>query len=171
MKSHESAGYRPRGQNDASPNGQETIGERDQHSINLAEEFLQSNASLLNQGCGTDDHDRYEAHLQEVFKVPKSPTVRGLASRPEASSLVRAQKPTLVKQEAVVNSQEASSTEVVVRKTPFNFATLSLEEQLPFLKIGQEGTMVDEYASPNLMLAIEPHLTNFQTAFVAVRHS
>ena len=46
------------------------IGESNQDSNALAEEFLQENGSLLQPEHGKKDHDCYEAHLQEVFRYP-----------------------------------------------------------------------------------------------------
>ena len=155
----------PSGQKDVPAESQAISGESHQDSAALAEEFLQNNTSLLHAGYGTEYHDSYEAHLQEWFKVPDFLTVRGLGSHPEASSLVRAQVPAPMKQESEINDKDTPFAQAVLP------STLSLEEQLPFLKIEEEGAISDDFSPPNLLAPTKPSLTNSRMAFVEVTQS
>lgn len=82
---------------------------------------------------------------------------------------MRAQEPAPFRQEAEANDKEAAPATAVLRRPRFEDATLSLEEQLPYLRIRREDAAADEYSPPNLLVAIEPTLTHFRTTFVEVR--
>ena len=104
-----------------------------------------------------------------MFKVVRSLTVRDLGSRSEVSPPERAQELAQTEQKAENDDEEAASAKAVLPIAQFEDVTLSLEEQLPYLRIGQEDAIADEYSPPNLQLAIQPTLTHFRTAFVEVR--
>lgn len=133
---------------------QRSLRHHDQDSIALAEAFLEENASLIH---GTEHHDCYKVLIQEVFRVPNLLTVRGLGSPPIV--------PAPVKQETGTNDKDVPSAQGEL------VPTLSLEEQLPFLRLGLDGAIDDEYSPPKLTAAITPSLTNFQMAFVGVRQA